>query len=92
MWADCIAEPRAFCKPEPQFRPTKYELPEIEIQYTDMLERGEMLPATPIPANISVVDGGRLAKIASKLNLIRADITRSVGDHVISVIKIGVPA
>jgi len=90
MWADCIAEPREFRKPEPEFRPTKYEQPEIEIQYTGMIERGEMLPATAIAPNISIVDGGRLAKEASSKGLIRADITRSVGDHIIAVIKIGI--
>lgn len=81
--------PRAFVKPAPEFRPTKYEQPKINIKYARMLNSGQVLPVIPIDPRISIVDEGRIAIETGKRNLIRADITRSVGDYVLSVIKIG---
>jgi len=89
MWSECVSEPRPFRKPDAEFRATKYERPKIDIKYARMLNSGQVLPAIPIDPRISLVDGGRLAIETGKRNLIRADITRAVGDHILSVIKIG---
>jgi hypothetical protein len=90
MWSNCVSKVDSFSKPLPEYRATKYERPVIDIKYAQMLERGEMLPMIPIDPKISLVDAGRIAKETGRLNLIRADITRAVGDHVIAVIKIGI--